>query len=117
MIIDYLKFRKDILISDDKIKYDFDSPLFMNKANTRRLKSSGIQNMLKKLRKPSGIHRLHCHLLRSTTATDLAKEGIAIDIIAKYLGHSGLNVIQRYVINSQEHIKNELQKVGLGCCA
>jgi integrase/recombinase XerD len=97
--------------------YDFNSPLFMNKANTIRLKSSGIQNMLKKLRKPSGVFRLHCHLLRSTTATDLAKEGIAIDVIAKYLGHSGLNVIQRYVINSQEHIKNELQKVGLGCCS
>ena len=117
VIIDYLKFRKDVLIIDDKIEYDFNSPLFMNKPNTRRLKSSGIQSMLKKLRKPSGIHRLHCHLLRSTTATGLAKEGVAIDIIAKYLGHSGLNVIQRYVINSQEHIKNELQKVGLGCCA
>jgi site-specific recombinase XerD len=96
--------------------YDFDSPLFTNKSNTTRLKSSGIQNMLKKLRKPSGIYRLHCHLLRASCATDLAKEGIAIDVIAKYLGHSGLNVIQRYVINSQEHIKNELKKVGLGCC-
>jgi site-specific recombinase XerD len=73
--------------------------------------------MLKKLRKPSGVFRLHPHLLRASCATDLAKEGIAIDIVAKYLGHSGLNVIQRYVINSQEHIRNELQKVGLGCCA
>ena len=116
-IIDYLKFREDILILEDKIECDFDAPLFMNKAKTRRLKSSGIQNMLKKLRKPSGVFRLHPHLLRSTAATDLAKEGIAIDIIAKYLGHAGLNVIQRYVINSQEHIKLELKKVGLGCCA
>ena len=73
--------------------------------------------MLKTLRKPSGVHRLHPHLLRSTAATNLVKDGISIDIVAKYLGHSGLNVIQRYVINSQEHIKNELQKVGLGCCA
>ncbi len=116
-----------VLFSDDTLEiinkylgyreYDFDSPLFNNKSNTRRLKSSGIQNMLKKLRKPSGVFRLHPHLLRASCATDLAKEGIAIDIVAKYLGHSGLNVIQRYVINSQEHIRNELQKVGLGCCA
>ena len=116
-----------ILFSEDTsnkikeyLKYrdcDFNSPLFMNKSNTRRLKSSGIQNMLKVLRKPSGVFRLHPHLIRATSATNLAKKGISIDIIAKYLGHSGLGVIQRYVINSQEHIKNELQKVGLGCCA
>lgn len=106
MIKEYLKYRD----------YDFNSPLFMNKANTRRLKSSGVQNMLKKLRKPSGVFRLHPHLLRATMASGLARNGVQIDIIAKYLGHSGLNVIQRYVINSQEHIKSELKKVGLGCC-
>lgn len=106
----YLEYR-------DIKEYNVDIPLFMNNANTRRLKSSGIQNMLKALRKPSGINRLHCHLLRSTAATNLVKDGISIDIVDKYLGHSGLNVIQKYVINSQEHIKHELQKVGLGCAS
>lgn len=115
-IKEYLKYR-DILIKDNKTECDFNIPLFLNKANTKRLKPSGIQNMLKTLRKPSGIWRLHPHLLRSSCATNLVKDGISIDIVAKYLGHSGLNVIQRYVINSQEHIKSELQKVGLGCCA
>lgn len=115
-IEEYLKYR-NIRIINNKVECDLDEPLFLNKANTRRLESSGVQNMLKTLRKPSGIHRLHCHLLRSTAATNLVRDGISIDIVAKYLGHSGLNVIQRYVINSQEHINNELQKVGLGCCA
>lgn len=115
-IKEYLEYR-NILVIKNKVECDFDIPLFLNKANTRRLKASGIQNMLKTLRKPSGVYRLHCHLLRSTAATNLVQDGISIDIVAKYLGHSGLNVIQRYVINSQEHIKNELQKVGLGCCA
>lgn len=115
-IEEYLKYR-NIRIINNKVECDLDEPLFLNKANTRRLKSSGIQNMLKTLRKPSGIHRLHCHLLRSTAATNLVRDGISIDIVAKYLGHSGLNVIQRYVINSQEYINSELQKVGLGCCA
>lgn len=114
-IIDYLKYR-NIFIINNKIECDFNVPLFLNKSNTRRLKPSGIQNMLKVLRKPSGVFRLHPHLIRATNATNLARKGISIDIIAKYLGHSGLGVIQRYVINSQEHIKNELQKVGLGSC-
>lgn len=115
-IKEYLRCR-DITIEENNNIYYFNVPLFMNKSNTKRLKSSGIQNMLKKLRMPSGIFRLHPHLLRSTAATNLVKDGVSIDIVAKYLGHSGLNVIQRYVINSQEHINNELQKVGLGCCA
>ena len=102
---DYLGLRKD---------YDNNSPLFMDIQNKCRLKSSGVQSVMKKLREPSGIKRLHPHLIRASAATNLAKQGIAIDIIAKYLGHSGLDVIQRYVINSQEHIKSELQKVGLG---
>lgn len=102
---DYLKLRKD---------YENCSPLFMDIQHKFRLKASGVQAIMKKLRKPSGVSRLHPHLIRSTAATDLVKQGIGIDIVAKYLGHSGLDVIQRYVINSQEHIKNELQKVGLG---
>lgn len=104
-IKDYLSLRKD---------YEYNSPLFADIQNKHRLKSSGVQSMMKKLRKPSGVNRLHPHLIRASMASDLARQGIAIDIIAKYLGHSGLDVIQRYVINSQEHIKCELQKVGLG---
>ena len=108
--------------SENKIKdylclrkcYKHNSPLFLDIQNKHRLKSSGVQSMMKKLRKPSGIPRLHCHLIRASMASDLARQGIAIDIIAKYLGHSGLDVIQRYVINSQEHIRSELRKVGLG---
>ena len=102
---DYLKLRSD---------YEDCNPLFMDIQHKRRLKASGVQAIMKKLRKPSGVSRLHPHLIRSTAATDLVKQGIGIDIVAKYLGHSGLDVIQRYVINSQEHIRNEMQKVGLG---
>ena len=104
-IKDYLSLRKD---------FNYNSPLFLDIQNKHRLKSSGVQSIMKKLRKPSGVSRLHCHLIRATMASDLARQGIAIDIIAKYLGHSGLEVIQKYVINSQEHIRCELQKVGLG---
>ncbi len=104
-IKEYLSLRKD---------YECNSPLFVDIQNKHRLKSSGVQSMMKNLRKPSGISRLHPHLIRASMASDLARQGIAIDIIAKYLGHSGLGVIQRYVINSQEHIRSELQKVGLG---
>ena len=105
---------KEYLKHRDIVNYKINEPLFKNISNTRRLEASGVQYMLKALRQKSGVNRIHCHLLRSSCATNLARQGIAIDIIAKYLGHSGLEVIQRYVINSQEQIKNELQKVGIG---
>jgi site-specific recombinase XerD len=90
-------------------------PLLMDLSGTSRLKSSGVQSMLKNLRKKCGIQRLHAHLFRATMATDLVqKHKVSIDVVAKYLGHSGLGTIQKYVINSQEHIRNEMKKVGLG---
>lgn len=104
-IKDYLELRNN---------YEYNSPLFMDIKNRNRLKSSGVRSMMKRLRKSSGVNRLHPHLIRASMASNLARQGIAIDIIAKYLGHSGLDVIQRYVINSQEHIKQEMHKVGLG---
>lgn len=97
--------------------YENNSPLFMDIQNKRRLKSSGVQYMMKRLRIPSGVERLHPHLIRASMASDLAKEGIQIDIIAKYLGHANLDVVQRYVVNSNERLRGELTRVGLGCCA
>lgn len=104
-IKDYLSLRKDI---------NNNSPLFLDIQNKHRLKSSGVQSMMKKLREPSGVCRLHPHLIRAQCSCNLAKAGIQIDLIAKYLGHSNLDVIQRYVVNSNERLLGELQKVGLG---
>lgn len=95
--------------------YCKDDPLLMNSSGTNRLKSSGVQSMLKNLRKKCGVDRLHAHLFRTTMATDLVqKHKVSIDVVSKYLGHSGLDVIQRYVINNSKYISDELNKIGLG---
>ena len=106
----YLKLRS----KNNDIEYDKDSPLFMDISCKNRLKPSGVQSMMKRLRKSSGVNRLHPHLIRCTTSCKLANRGIQIDVISKYLGHSGLDVVQRYVTNSQERMRKELYKVGLG---
>lgn len=109
-IKDYLKLRNDIKENE----FENNSPLFMDITNRYRLQSSGVRSMMKRLRKPSGVSRLHPHLLRATMASDLAKANIQIDIIAKYLGHAGLDVVQRYVTNANDRLHEELFKVGLG---
>lgn len=108
--------KEDIMKYLEMRDYCKSDPLLMDLSGTNRLKASGVQSMLKNLRKKCGVDRLHAHLFRATMASDLVqKYRVSIDVAATYLGHSGLGTIQKYVINSQEHIKNELQKVGLGC--
>lgn len=109
-IKDYLELRNDIKENE----FENNRPLFMDITNRRRLQSSGVRSMMKRLRKPSGVSRLYPHLLRAQCACELAKANIQIDLIAKYLGHANLDVVQRYVLNSNDRLKNELQRVGLG---
>lgn len=109
-IKDYLKLRNDIKENE----FENNCPLFMDITNRYRLQSSGVRSMMKRLRKPSGVSRLHPHLLRAQCSCNLAKAGVQIDLISRYLGHSSLDVAQRYVVNSNDRLHDELQKVGLG---
>ena len=109
-IIDYLKLR-------NIHNYNTNTPMFMDICNKNRLKSSGVRSTLKKIGLASGINNVHPHRLRRTCATNLVVKGIPIDTIARYLGHANLDIVQRYVCNSNERMKNELQRVGIGCCA
>lgn len=107
--------KEDIMKYLETRNYYKDDYLLMDLSGTNKLKSSGVQSMLKNLRKKCGVDRIHAHLFRATMATNLVQEHkISIDVVAKYLGHSGLETIQKYVINSQEHIINEFNRIGLG---
>ena len=96
------------------IKHFFNDKVFMDIANKHRLQSSGVRSMMKKLSITSGVKNIHPHRLRAQCACELAMANIQIDLISKYLGHAGLDVVQRYVVNSQERLRNEMRKVGLG---
>jgi site-specific recombinase XerD len=106
-IFDYLKFR-------NIQNYNINIPLFMDICNKNRLKSSGVRSMLKRIGLVSGVNNVHPHRLRRTCATNLVLKGIPIDTISRYLGHSTLDTVQRYVVNSNQRMKSELQRVGIG---
>jgi len=42
-------------------------------------------------------HRRRAHMLRSTAATKMLREGIPISVVSKFLGHSGVAVTSRYL--------------------
>ncbi len=63
-----------------------------------RLDSSYVRRMLPRLARKAGIdRRVHAHGLRHTYASELAREGTAINVIRDALGHTSLAVTDRYL--------------------
>lgn len=113
MLIEYLKTRKDIDLENLMYSTSQNVPLF---ASTRkdhvRLTKNAVEQVINKLRAPSGVARLHCHLFRATYATNLAKKGVSLELIAKSLGHANLNTISRYVLTGEDELELALKRAG-----
>jgi site-specific recombinase XerD len=63
-----------------------------------RIDSSYVRRLLPRLAHKAGIEkRVHAHGLRHTYASELAREGTAINIIRDALGHTSLAVTDRYL--------------------
>jgi len=95
---DYLDGRKD----DEK-------PLFLNKRR-ERFQPGGVRYMLKQLGIQEGIEHVHPHKFRRTEATMLIKHGMAIQEVARILGHEKLDTTMDYVVLDQVDVKNSYQK-------
>lgn len=95
--------------------FPIESPLFTQVKSSvgKRLTTGGVQDILKKIGIKAGITRVHPHLLRKTYATTLYKQGVAINIIARLLGHANLDSISRYVVINNNDIKNVLNNTGI----
>ena len=112
-LMEYLKERKDVDIQNIMYSNFDDKPLFAERYDTNaHLTKRAVDMMVEKLRGPSGVARLHCHLFRATYATNLSKKGVSIELIAKALGHADLNTISRYVLTGDEELELALRKAG-----
>jgi len=65
--------------------------------NGKQVKSSALNNRLKKLIKKVGINnRITLHSLRHSIATHLMEEGMKLEDIGRFLGHATLETTQKY---------------------
>jgi len=69
--------------------------LFLNRRG-QPLSVSGIQYCLKQYCQTAGVS-FSCHQLRHTFGRRLAENGLAVDSLARLLGHSQLQTTQRYI--------------------
>ncbi len=75
-----------------------------------RLSDSGLESFFARMKKSTGIQRLHPHLLRHTFATAYMLQRGNLEYLRMYLGHSSYDVTKRYI-----HISSELMICGYDC--
>ena len=79
-----------------------------NKYPYERLSKNGIESMMRRLQKKTGIKtvRLTCHCMRRSAATRLLENGAQIDKIAALLGHSNVQTtLQCYAKINKEDLR------------
>jgi len=73
------------------------APLFCTLAG-RPVSDTYVRAMMKRIARKGGVDkRVHAHGLRHTNATELAAEGVPVNVISKHLGHSSSAVTARYI--------------------
>lgn len=82
-----------------------DNPaLFVTRTN-ERFQTGGIRDLLKRLEGTSGVEHVHPHKFRRTLATNLAKRGMPIQVIAQILGHEKIETTMEYIVMNKENTK------------
>lgn len=93
---EYLRSRKD----DNKA-------LFVSvKAPHERLTVSGVEEVLRKLGRQTGIAKVHPHRFRRTMATNMLRKGMPVEEVKELLGHTKLDTTMIYCNVSRDNVKH-----------
>lgn len=78
-------------------------PLVFDRTNNRKLFAAGVASC--------GLENFHWHDLRHTHATWMRQAGAPLEIVARSLGHSTIQVTQRYAHVDDQEVKDALRKL------
>ena len=79
------------------VSSDHDAALFCSLEGTE-LDPSYLRHLLPRLARRAGVsRRIHCHALRHTHASELARRGVPEVYIQRQLGHQNLSTTSRYL--------------------
>lgn len=90
---------------------DDNEALFVSlKAPHERLTVSGVEEILRRLGKMTGIDKVHPHRFRRTMATNILNKGMPIEEVKVILGHVKLDTTMIYCQVNKENVKHHHKK-------
>lgn len=75
-----------------------------------RLTVSGVEEILRRLGKETGIEKVHPHRFRRTMATNILNKGMPIEEVKEILGHVKLDTTLIYCQINKENVKHHHKK-------
>ncbi len=67
-----------------------------------------LRKIIATLRSVAGVPQFHAHAARHYRAVELLREGVSLESLRKYLGHSRLDTTQIYLRSAKDCMLNEL---------
>lgn len=85
--------------------------LFYNRLRDRVFTRNDLKLFYRRLKRATGIKRIHSHMFRHTYATDLIELNVPLFVIQKQLGHASIKTTEIYYHSSIKFQKEEMMKI------
>lgn len=93
------------------VRTDDNEALFVSlKAPHKRLTVAGVEEILRRLGKETGIEKVHPHRFRRTMATNILNKGMPIEEVKEVLGHAKLDTTLIYCQINKESVQHHHKK-------
>ncbi len=69
-----------------------------------------LRKIIAEVKKAAGVPNFHAHAARHYRAVELLKEGVSLEALRRFLGHSRLDTTQIYLRGSDDVLETELMK-------
>ena len=74
------------------------------------MQPNGVRRRLNVIAEKAGVENVHPHRFRRTLATGLIDRGMAIQEVARILGHERIDTTLKYVYINDRNVKNNFRK-------
>lgn len=90
---------------------DSNEALFVGlRAPHKRLTVSGVEDILRRLGRSTGITKVHPHRVRRTMATNILNKGMPVEEVREILGHVKLDTTMIYCQVNRENVRHSHRK-------